>query len=137
MRSFFKMFFASFLALVVFMLLGFFLMFALVSALASKSEPDIPKKSVLVLDLGQVLHERMQTTPLAAISKEGDVPGLFDVIRLIKMAKDDDAVAGIYIEADENANGFASGNELRQALIDFKSSKKFVIAYGDMMSQGS
>src|SRR5215213_3946799 len=129
MKSFFKMFFASFLALIVFMVLGFFILFAFASALASRNEPDIPNKSVLVLNLGQMYHERMQTSLLAAISSEGEVPGLFDVIRLIHMAKTDNQVAGIYIEADNNANGFASSNELRKALTDFRNSKKFVIAY--------
>jgi protease IV len=137
MRSFFKMFFASFLSLIIFSLICLFIGIAFVAALASKGKPEIPAKSVLVIDLSESFHEQKQSSPLAVVSGEDDVPGLFDVIRLINYAKNDDDISGIYIKANENANGFASSNELRNALLDFKASKKFIIAHGDMMTQGS
>ena len=137
MRSFFKIFFASFLSLVVFFLLCLFLVIAFIAAFTSKDKPEIPSKSVLVIDLSENFHERMQNNPLSVVSGENDIPGLFDVVRLINYAKTDDDISGIYIKANQNANGFASSNELRNALLDFKSSKKFIIAYGDMMTQGS
>jgi len=92
---------------------------------------------VLVIDLGKNYHEQMQNNPLSVVSGENNVPGLFDVVRLINYAKTDDHISGIYIKADQNANGFASSNELRNAILDFKSSKKFVLAYGDVMTQGA
>lgn len=137
MRSFFKIFFASFLSLVIFSLICLFLFIAFVTALASKDKPEVPAKSVLVINLSQNFHEKKQDNPLSAVSGESDVPGLYDVIRLINYAKTDNDISGIYIEADANANGFASSNEIRNALIDFKSSKKFIIAHGDMMTQGA
>ncbi|MGZ3881462.1 MAG: signal peptide peptidase SppA, partial [Flavisolibacter sp.] len=137
MRSFFKIFFASFLSLVIFSLICLFVAIAFVSALATKDKPDIPSKSVLVIDLGKNYHEQMQNNPLSVVSGEKNVPGLFDVVRLINYAKTDDHISGIYIRADQNANGFASSNELRNAILDFKSSKKFVLAYGDVMTQGA
>ena len=137
MRSFFKIFFASLLSLLIFSLICLFVAIAFVSALASKDKPDIPSKSVLVIDLGKNYHEQMQNNPLSVVSGEKNVPGLFDVVRLINYAKTDDHISGIYIKADENANGFASSNELRNAILDFKSSKKFVLAYGDVMTQGA
>ena len=137
MRSFFKIFFASLFSLVIFSLICLFVAIAFVTALASKDKPDIPSKSVLVIDLGKNYHEQMQNNPLSVVSGEKNVPGLFDVVRLINYAKTDDHISGIYIKADENANGFASSNELRNAILDFKSSKKFVLAYGDVMTQGA
>jgi protease IV len=137
MRSFFKIFFASFLSLVVFSLICLFLAIAFVTALATKDKPDVPAKSVLVIDLSQHFRERMQNNPLSVVSGQNDIPGLFDIIRLINYAKTDDDISGIYIEANDNTNGFASSNEIRNALLDFKSSKKFVIAHGDMMTQGA
>jgi len=137
MRSFFKIFFASFLSIVIFSLICLFLVIAFVSALASKDRPDVPSKSVLVINLSKIFHEKKQSNPLSVVSGESDIPGLYDAIRLINYAKTDNAVSGIYIEADENANGFASSNEIRNALLDFKSSKKFIIAHGDVMSQGA
>lgn len=137
MRSFFKIFFASILSLVIFSLIVFFIFIAVITKLASKDKPNIAAKSVLVIDLSKTFHERMRHTPLNAFSGDGDVPGLFDVIRLIDRAKTDKNISGIYLEADADANGFASSNELRNALLDFKLSKKFVIAHGDVMTQGS
>jgi protease IV len=137
MRSFFKIFFASFLSLVIFSLICLFLGIAIVSALASKDKTEVPSKSVLVIDLSENFHEQVQNNPLSVVSGENNVPGLFDVVRLINHAKTDDHISGIYIKADNNANGFASSNELRNALLDFRSSKKFVLAYGDVMTQGA
>ncbi len=137
MRSFFKIFFASFLSIVIFSLICLFIGIAFISALASKDKPQVPAKSVLVINLSQQFFERKQDNPLAIVSGENDVPGLYDVIRLINHAKTDDDISGIYIEADANANSFASSNELRNALLDFKSSKKFIISHGDMMTQGA
>lgn len=137
MRSFFKIFFASLLSLIVFFLICLFLMVAFFSNLASKNKPEVAAKSVLVIDLGRHFPEKQQTGFEAQLSGEADVPGLYDVVRLIHYAKTDKDISGILIKADENANGFASSNELRNALLDFKSSKKFVLAHGDVMTQGS
>ncbi len=135
MSSFFKMFFASLLSIIVFCLVAIFLLLAVVSQFTSKEKPEVAKNSVLLLDLGQHFKEQRENAPLQALSQQDDVPGLFDVIRLIQHAKDDDNIAGIYIKADNNANSFASSNEIRNALLDFKKSKKFVLAHGDVMSQ--
>jgi protease-4 len=137
MRSFFKIFFASLLSLVIFSLICLFLLIAFVTAMTSKDKPDVPAKSVLVIDLSQPFHEQKRNEPLGAITGQNDIPGLYDVVRLINHAKTDNDIAGIYIEANENANGFATSNEIRNALLDFKSSKKFILAHGDVMSQGA
>jgi protease IV len=136
MRSFFKIFFASFLAIIVFVLIAFFLVVGTIGGLASKNKPRVEDKSVLVLDLSNEYKEQPDNDPLLPISRnEGKKPGLYEIIRLLHHAKTDNKISGIYIIANGNANGFAASNELRRALIDFKSSKKFVIAHGDMMTQ--
>ena len=60
---------------------------------------------------------------------------MYDLLRLIKKAKEDKDISGIYIVANSNPNGFASNEEIRNALIDFRSSRKFIIAHGDVISQ--
>ena len=138
MGSFFKMFFASLLAMILFALIAIFLLVGMVGALASREKPEIADKSVLMLDLSQHFFERKQNNVLAALSDaENEIPGLYDVVRLIKHAKDDNKIKGIYIIANSNNNAYASSEELRNAILDFKTSKKFVIAYGDMMSEGA
>jgi protease-4 len=137
MKSFFQIFLASLLSLVVFCLLVFFMLAGWVTGLASKEKPRVESKSVLVLDLGQKFKEQEVESPLSTFSSndELDVPGLYDVVRLIHKAKDDKNISGIYIIADSNPNGFASSEEIRNALIDFKAGKKFIIAHGNMITQ--
>lgn len=137
MRSFFKVFFASLSALIVFVILAFFILIGIASAVASADKPDIGKKGVLVLDLTKTFKEQEDKDPLNMISGNTDntIPGLYDVVRLIEHAKDNDNIRGLYIKCDDNANGFAASEELRNAVLDFKTSKKFVVAYGDYISQ--
>ena len=136
MRSFFKMFFASFVALIVFGILMVFLLIGMISSLASKDKPEIAQKSVLTLDLSQHFSEKFQENPFAAFSdEETNIPGLYDVVRLIRHARDDKNISGIYIVSNGNSNGFAASEELRNALLYFKGSKKFVIAHGETISQ--
>lgn len=137
MRSFFKMFFASFLALVIFLVVGIFILFAIIAGAMSDNKPDIGNKGVLVVDLSKQYKEQRNNDPLNVLRGNADenVPGLYDVVRMIAYAKSDSSIKGIYIKSDENANGYAASQELRNALADFKQSKKFVIAFGDVISQ--
>ena len=141
MRSFFKIFFASLLAMVVFLILGFFitiaLMGALVSSVTSSSDGDTGSKAVLVLDLSQSYQEQSRENPLSAFSPtdQYDYPGLYDMVKMIRYAQADSSVKGIYLKCNENGNGFATSEELRNALKDFKKSNKFIYAYGDVISQ--
>src|SRR5678815_1329043 len=98
MRSFFKMFFASLLAIVIFTLIIFFFFVAWVANLTSASKPKIDSQSVLVIDLGQHYKEQVQQNLLGSLrgDEEKDVPGLYDVVRLINKAKTDEKISGIY-----------------------------------------
>lgn len=136
MRNFFKIFFASLLALVVFTLLAVFFLVSMVGGMASKDRPGVAAKSVIVLDLGQHFEEQVKQDPFSIFSSDDkDIPGLYDVIRLLNRAKTDKNVAGIYIIANNNPNGFAASEELRNALKDFKTSNKFILAHGDIITQ--
>ncbi|HEY1114438.1 MAG TPA: signal peptide peptidase SppA [Chitinophagaceae bacterium] len=138
MSSFLKIFLASFVALIVFSLIVFFLLVGTISALASKDKPKVADKSVLTIDLSQPFNEKFQENPLGALTgEESGVPGLYDVVRLVRHAAKDKHIAGIYITANGNGNGYAASEELRNALLDFRQSKKFVIAHGDMITQGA
>ncbi|GAA4748497.1 signal peptide peptidase SppA [Flavisolibacter ginsenosidimutans] len=134
MRSFFKIFFASLLALTVFSLIVFFVLVGLVKGFAEKSKPNVEDKSVLVIDLSKHFPEHESSLPLAVLGEER-LPALFDVVRLIREAKTDKNIRGIYLSVDGNGNGYASSDEIRTALLDFKASKKFVIAFGNTVSQ--
>lgn len=136
MWSFFRSFLASLLALIIFSVLLFFFFAGLVGGLATKNAVTISDESVLVLDVSQHFAEQVTHSPLAAFtSGEKDVPGLYDVIRLISKAAGDKKIRGIYMIANNNGNSYASSDEIRTALFEFKKSGKFVIAYGDVMTQ--
>ncbi len=137
MKSFFKIFFASLLSLIIFTLIIFFLFVGWITGLASKEKPRVEAKSVLVINLSQNFKEQEVENPLSPFSSndEMDVPGLYDVVRLIHKAKEDKKISGIYLVADANPNGLASSEEIRNALLDFKTSKKFIVARGDVISQ--
>ncbi len=134
MRSFFSSFFASLLALIIFSLLVFFFFIAVIGRIGSSDRPVVRNGSVLVLDLSQHFSEQMQESPLAVITGD-DVPGLYDVIRLLNEAAADKDISGLYLKANGNGNGFAASEEIRTAIAAFKRTGKFVIAHGDMISQ--
>ncbi|HEY4155215.1 MAG TPA: S49 family peptidase, partial [Puia sp.] len=135
MRSFFKIFFASLLALIAFVLIIFFFFLGFVSSIAGSQHEETGSNAVLVLDLSQSFREKPVEDPLANFSETRyNAPGVYDVIRMIRYAKSDSAVRGIYIKAGSNANGLGTTEEIRNALIDFKKSGKFIYAYGDVIS---
>lgn len=139
MRSFFKILLATFTALVIFTLILIFFFAAWLGNLATKDRPQVESNSVLVLDLSQHYREQVQNLPFASLlsDRETDIPGVYDVVRMLHKAATDDKIKGIYIMANVNANGFAASEEIRNALLTFKTSKKFIIAHADILTQKS
>ncbi|MBG9376940.1 signal peptide peptidase SppA [Panacibacter sp. DH6] len=139
MKSFLKTFFASFLALIIFSVLALVIGIWILSAVVQPDKPAIGQKAVLVLDLNKIYNEQEKENPIASITgdESGNSPGLYDVVRLLHYAKQDSTVKGLYIKAGSNMNGFGASEELRNAVLDFKQSRKFVIAYGETIDQKS
>ncbi|HEY4147993.1 MAG TPA: S49 family peptidase, partial [Chitinophagaceae bacterium] len=137
MRQFFKVFFATLLAMIVFSVIVILVAAGWIGSIASHGKPETGARGVLYIDLQQVMTEQEVSNPLADIGAgdEYNMPGLYDMVRLIHYAKSDTAIKGIYLHCNENGNGLATSDELRNALQDFKTSKKFVYAYGDVISQ--
>jgi len=124
-------------ALIVFAIAMFFAISMFIGSATSRSKPSIGSHAVLVLDLNQSFAEQAKNNPLNTFfdNPSANVPGLYDMVRLIRYAKSDSAIKGIYIKAGDNENGYAASEELRQALVDFKKSKKFIIAYGNVIPE--
>lgn len=137
MKSFFKIFLASLLALLVFSIIAFFLLIGFASGFASKEKAETGSKAVLVIDLNKLYPEIGVKNPLLGFGgdEKYDVPSLYELIRLINEARSDSAVKGIYIKCGQNNNGFGASDEIRKALMEFKSSKKFIYAYADVITQ--
>lgn len=135
MKSFLKSVLASLLALFVFFGLIFFLFAGIAGALMRAEKTAVEKNAVLVIDLADQITEREMDNPFAELTGETAVPDLFTTIRLIEHAAADSLVKGIYLIARDNPNGFAISQELRNALLSFKKEGKFIVAFGDYISQ--
>ncbi|PWV51436.1 signal peptide peptidase SppA [Chitinophaga sp. S165] len=137
MRSFFKIFFAVLLAFIVISVLGVFILMGVVVKAVSPEAVTISPNGVLVLETSQPYTEQKIVNPVNAVLRQGpkETPGLYNVVRLIRKAETDDNIKGIYLKADNNANGFATNEEVRNALLHFKQSGKFIYAYGEVMDQ--
>lgn len=141
MKDFFKYFLASLLAIIVsgilLAIISFGIMGAIVSSATSQQMAVIKENSILEIDLAKQITEIPQANILSAITggSNGSSVGLFEVIRSIEAAKSDNNIKGIYLKAGGNANGWATSQQLRDALKDFKTSGKFVFAYADGISQ--
>ncbi len=97
------------------------------------------ENSVLRVNLNGDIKERGFKNPfgdldLGPLMKKGSV-GLNDILADLKKAKTDDDIKGIYLEIGDPVAGFATLEEVRNALIDFKSSGKFIYAYSEIYSQ--
>lgn len=141
MKQFFKMFFASFLAMVVMGVIVFGLTLGLIVGLADDVSGDKntnASNQVLVLDMADEIHEIGERNPLAMLGS-GDpyTAGLYDIIKAIEHARTDKSVKGIYLKVDRSYNGWATLQQLRQALLGFKQSGKFIYAYGETIPQKS
>lgn len=138
MKGFFKIFFATLLAMIVFVMIGFFILAGFIAAaVSSGKEISVANNSVLVLDMSNPLYEQKVVNPLNAVLRRGNVsaPGLHDVVSSLRAAAGDDRIKGVYLELNGDPNGFATNEELRRALLDFKKSGKFIYAYGAMIPQ--
>ncbi|RED96616.1 signal peptide peptidase SppA [Marinoscillum furvescens] len=132
-------FLRNLLATILGLFIFFFLLVMMVSGIAASAEaqPEIKSNSVLHLKLSGVVVEKAVDDPLQEVLGNGPAPiSLLDLIDAIKAAKDDDKIEGIYLEPQFLAAGYSSLQEIRDALLDFKSSGKFLYAYGEYLSEG-
>ena len=126
------------LSSIVLFIIGMVTLFGIVST--ADTETIVKKNSVMMLDLNGVLVERTQESPLGILSQlfsdDSNTYGLDDILSSIKKAKENENIKGIYLQASILGTSYASLQEIRNALLDFKESGKFIIAYGDSYTQG-
>ena len=143
MKQFFKMTLATICGIAIFLLIaGFFLVISLVGMLASESAPTkVEDNSVFVIKLSGTISERAEgSTPLDAVLGMNDMSamGLDDLIASIRKAKDNDDIKGIYLEGGlTEFDAPATAQQLRDALKDFKTSGKWIVAYADQYLQAN
>ena len=108
-------------------------------AASSASTTEVEDNSVFVLSLSGTLEERAKDDPLAFLTGQvSENLGLDKILASIQKAKDNENIKGIYIEAGAFAAGSpASMHAIREALLDFKKSGKWIVAYGDSYTQAT
>ena len=140
MKNFFLNVLATVVGILVFLLLiGFFGVMSIVGMVASTdATTKVKDNSVLVLKMDGSLEERAEDNIMTQLSGVvGQTIGLEETLNAIKKAKENDNVKGIYIEGGMFSGIPASTQELRDALVDFKKSGKWIVAYADQYSQSS
>lgn len=143
MKSFFKYVLATITGIVIVSVILFFVLIGIVttavSNMGSKGETYVPSKAVLYISLNHNIPERTTLNPWESMNLPGygDMKslGLNDIVSRIAAARDDDRIQGIYLNPTAVNTGMASLSEIRKALVDFKSSGKFIVAYSDYYTQ--
>lgn len=143
MKSFFKYVLATVTGVVISLALlfvvGLIIIGALVSSMGSDKETEVAANSLLMIDLKHGITERTIPDPF----EELEVPGLGsaksfglnDILKGIEGAKGDENIEGIYLDLSAVSASFATLQEIRDALLDFKTSGKFIVAYSEGYTQ--
>ena len=139
MRQFFKYVLATVTGLFAFGLLCLVVLVMFVAALASSDkEVTVASNSVLELKLDKPIAERESRNSFGAmVSNQADDIGLDQLKATIRRAKTDGDIKGIFLNVELVQGGMASLEEVRDALLDFKKSGKFIVAYADAASEKS
>ncbi len=141
MKEFSKYVFATVVGIIVtfiiFSVLGLMSIIGIIAS--SEATQSVDENSVLVINLSGAIEEQGgDDNPFNKLMGDNsDQTGLNEILSAIKKAKYNDNIKGIYIEAGGLATGYSTLQEIRNALRDFKKSKKWVVAYADSYTQGS
>ncbi|OGX84703.1 signal peptide peptidase SppA [Hymenobacter glacialis] len=137
MRQFLKFVLATIVGLLAFSFLGFVLLAVVIGAAASSGDrKKVAANSVLELKLNEPLAERGRNSKFN-FGANSSTTGLVDLKATIRRAKGDEDIRGILLNLDIVQGGMASLEEVRDALLDFKKSGKFVVAYHEVCSEKS
>lgn len=143
MKGFFKYFLASFLAVCVALLVLSLIGLGSLSALMSTGPDEVKIKpnTVLVLNLDRRVTERTIDNPLESFDvrtlETETTLGLTDIILNLAKAEKDSNICGLLVKTGQIGQGVSTSDEIREAIIRFKKSGKFVVAYGDTFTQGN
>lgn len=143
MKDFFKFTFASFLgfimALFVLVLIVSFIIGGIAGSISEKkAESSIKNNSVLELDLSFDIPERSNKNTFTLLAGMGSKPmGLNEIILNINKAAENNQIVGIKINCGLWLSSYATLEEIRNALLNFKQSGKFIVAYGEIFDEHS
>jgi protease IV len=142
MKQFFKFMFASILGTIITFILIFIMFMGLVASIASFTEEEairVEPNSVLHVKLNNPISDRTQNNPLENFNFQTfetiNPIGLNDILKNLEKAAKDQNIKGIYLDLSFIPAGIASIEEIRNALLVFKESGKFLVCYANSFSQ--
>lgn len=139
MKSFFKIVFASVVGIFLSIFLLFIIFAIIASASGGENEVFIKKNSVLHLKFDKEINDRASNNPFSSLnfSDLSEPLTLSDITENIEKARVDENIAGIFLDLTSLQTGYAALEEIRNKLISFKKSGKFIYAYSEVYSQPS
>ncbi len=146
--KFYKVVLAAFIGTLIALVINFFIKVGVVSSMISnlsKSESEtsttVKPNSVLYMKLDYEIPDRTTDNPFGNINfqtmETSDATGLNEILRNIENAKTDANIKGIYLELSSIPTSMATIQEIRNKLIEFKESGKFIVAYGESYGQSA
>ncbi|MCD8261323.1 MAG: signal peptide peptidase SppA [Bacteroides sp.] len=138
MKEFIKYTLATITGIIISGIILLFFLTIFLAALLSSSggEVSVKENSVMVLKLDGSLKERTEENPIREfLYNETPSIGLEDILTAIRRAAANDKIKGIYIQAENAGAAFASIQEIRSALLEFKETGKFIVSYSDAYPQ--
>lgn len=122
-----------------FIVMGVLTMMSIIGMVASSSAAqNVEENSVFVLNLSGTISDQGTDNPFSLFTgDDSQSTGLNNILSAIKKAKTNDDIKGIYIEAGALMTNYATLQEIRNALADFRKSGKWIVAYGDFYTQGA
>src|SRR3712207_6077484 len=140
MKEFFKYVAATVVGLIAFgiIITGLMVMSLVGMIASSQATTNVSDNSVLVIQLSGTIEEQSSENVFSKLSGSAyGAQGLNDMLAAIEKAKNNDKIKGIYLEAGAFGADYASLQEIRNALQDFRKSRKWIVAYGDSYTQGA
>jgi protease-4 len=140
MKQFFKFVLATIVGIILSTIIIILVIAGLIAGAGADKTVQVDTNSILHIEIKYPISERTANNPLANLSflgLDGDKSiGLKDILANIKKAKTDNNIKGILLDESYMLSGQATTEEIRNALIDFKKSGKFVIAYAEVYTKG-
>ncbi len=136
MKTFFRNLLATLVGLIIFTVIGVFVFFGVIASFSSNEITEVKSNSVLYFNMKGVLSDKTIDDPFYDVFSNAPAQhSLLDMIESIRNAKNDDRIEGLYIEPMYLFAGYAGLQEIRDAILNFKNSGKFVYAYGEYLSE--
>jgi protease-4 len=141
MKQFFKYVFASmlgaFLSILLMIFLGFMFIIGTLLSVGEQEKVDVKANTILHIQLQQSINERSAENPFEGLEEYGfeTTIGLNTILESIEKAAKDPNISGIYLDLNDINAGLSTIEEIRNALIQFKKSNKFIYSYSEFYSQ--